>query len=76
MVLEYGLADASVASSNKSPVRLSLAQGGRPLAAVEAGNERGLHELPLTLSSTAPISLEIRVDNEGARVFGFDLVAY
>jgi len=75
-VLEYGLADASVASSNKSPVRLTLVQGGRSLAAVEAGRERGLAELPLTLSSTAPITLEIRVDNEGARVFGFDLVVY
>lgn len=75
-VLEYGLADASVASSNKSPVRISLSQAGRPLAAVDAGNERGLQELPLTLSSTLPITLEIRVDNEGARVFGFDLVVY
>ena len=48
----------------------------KPPAAVEAGRERGLAELPLTLSSTAPITLEIRVDNEGARVFGFDLVVY
>ncbi|MFO0723386.1 MAG: hypothetical protein U1E65_06375 [Myxococcota bacterium] len=75
-IFDYGLADASVASGNASPVSLSLLQRDQVLAKVEAGRQRGLLHLPLSLTSTAPITLELRVDNEGARVFGFDLRVY
>lgn len=73
-IVRYGLADASAASDNPSPVRLEIAQGDKPIGFGEAGRERGLRSLPLTLTSTQPLRLELRVDKDGARVFGFDVV--
>ena len=75
-VVRYGLADASVASDNPSPVRIQLNQGTTAIGYAEAKNVRGLKALPLTLTSTAPLVLELRVDRDGARVFGFDVSFY
>lgn len=72
-ILRYGLADASVASGNKSPVKLRLLQGGAAIAETSAANVRGLLSVELTLTSTAPLALEISTAVDGARVFGFDL---
>lgn len=75
-VLRYGLADASVQSDNPTPVRLSVKQRGLEIGRAEAGNTAGLHRLELSLTSTAPISLELECERDGARVFGFDLEVY
>lgn len=72
-ILRYGLADASAGSGNTSPVRLTIAQGPKPIGFAEVSKERGLRSLPLALTSTAPLTLELRVDQDGARVFGWDL---
>jgi hypothetical protein len=71
--LHYGLADASADSTNQSPVTVVMKQGTSAGARARLINEHGLQSLDLALTSTAPLALEISVDNEGARVFGFDL---
>lgn len=75
-VLRYGLADASVASTNTTPVEITVAQRARTLSQAQATNVRGLQALELPLTSTAPLTLELRSANDGARVFGFDLELY
>lgn len=75
-VLRYGLTDGSVASQNPEPVKLTLRQGAQVLSELTVLNERGLHEVELSLTSSAALSLEMRCKNEGARVFGFDLELY
>jgi hypothetical protein len=76
VTLHYGLADASVDSTNKDPVEVVVRQGPSLLARAETKNEHGLTSIDLALTSTAPIALEIAVKNEGARVFGFNLEEY
>jgi hypothetical protein len=76
VILRYGMADASVASDNPTPIRISVKQGDGEIARAAATNIQGLHTLPITLTSTAPVSVEIRCERDGARVFGFDLEFY
>jgi hypothetical protein len=71
--LRYGLADASVHSDNPTPVELALLQRGRIVGRAAAGNDEGLHQLELALTSTGALILELRSERDGARVFGFDL---
>jgi hypothetical protein len=75
-VFFYGLADASVQSPNPHPVKIDLRQGSRVLAELEAGHDLGLFEHELTLTSTAPLSIDLEVEEDGARVFGFDVELY
>ncbi|MCA9552821.1 MAG: hypothetical protein KC933_22495 [Myxococcales bacterium] len=75
-VLRYGLADASVTSDNSEPVQVTLRQGDRLLAEVEADNSFGLHAVEFTLTSTLPMTLSIEAKEDGARVFGWDLEQY
>ena len=75
-VLRYGLADASVAADNPHPVELTLRQRGTTVARATAAPVVGLQTLTHTLTSTAPITLELRARQDGARVFGFDVEQY
>ncbi len=72
-VLRYGLSDAAAQSNNTDPVALHLLQGDRTLARVQAGNNPGFHDIPFVLTTTAALVLELRSQNDGARVFAFDL---
>ncbi len=76
VTLKWALTDSACASPNRLPVRLRLLDGSDELEKAEAGNEVGLHSLTATRSSTAAglLSLELRAEHEGARIFGFDLV--
>lgn len=76
LVFRYGLADASVAADNPFPLELTLRQGRAVLATPKVAKERGLHTLELSSTSTAPVTLELRTQRDGARVFGFDLEQY
>jgi hypothetical protein len=76
LVFRYGLADASVAADNPFPLELTLRQGGVVLATPKVAKDRGLHTLELSSTSTAPVTLELRTQRDGARVFGFDLEQY
>ncbi len=79
VIFRYGLADASAAATNPAPVELTLATGdGAPLGTAQVGKQRGLHALPLELprpagGGDATLVLELRVADEGARTFGFDV---
>ncbi len=75
-VLRYGLADGSVTSGNDSAVQVTLRQGAEQITELQAGNQFGLHAYEWTLTSTAPITVQIEADNDGARVFGWDLDQY
>jgi hypothetical protein len=75
-IFRYGLADASIAAPNPHPVEIKLAQNGAIKAEAKAGKDRGLQHLELTITSTAPLVLDLRVEVDGARVFGFDLEEY
>jgi hypothetical protein len=75
-VFFYGLADASVQSPNRHAVQVRVSQGDDVLAAVEASNELGLFDLELTLTSTRPLAIDLDVEEDGARVFGFDVELY
>jgi hypothetical protein len=75
-VLRYGLADASVASDNVHPVKVTVRQGTATLLETTAGEDFGLEHRAFTLTSTAPVALELEVESDGARVFGFDLELY
>lgn len=75
-VLFYGLADKSAESDNPHPIELSLRQADRAVARIEVGNDPGLHTMELTLTSTAPLEIDMEVERDGARVFGFDLELY
>jgi len=75
-VLRYGLSDASVASGNDDVVRVEVAQADRVLERLRVGGDFGLDAAGLTLTSTAPIRLDLRVEDDGSRVFGFDLEFY
>jgi hypothetical protein len=76
-VLRYGLSDASAASSNHAPVELTISRAGTVLKKEATTNERGLKVIELALTSTsAPLELELSVENDGARVFGFELELY
>lgn len=75
-VLRYGLADASVASGNPHPVEVEVRQAGDRLARVLAGEAFGLMGASMALTSTAPLQLELRTENDGSRVFGFDVEFY
>ncbi len=76
-ILRYGLADESMASENQSPVVVTVHQSGKQLHQAKAGQDYGFHPLELSLTSTsAPISVSIETENDGARVFGFDLEFY
>lgn len=70
--LSYGLTDASVKSANPHPVHIRLLQGKTVLAETDL-LAMGLHTLEPTLSGTAALQLELTAENDGARVFGFDL---
>jgi len=72
-VLHHALSDASVASTNPHPVKVRLDQGSRQLFRARVGDDFGLTAHPFTLTSTTPLSLEIRVQEDGARVYGFDV---
>lgn len=76
LVFRYGLADASVAADNPFPLEFTLRQGRAVLATPKVAKERGLHTLELSSTSTAPVTLELRTQRDGARVFGFDLEQY
>lgn len=71
-VLWYGLSDAAVTSENTAPVELAVVQRGRTLARATASNTFGFQMIELVLTSTHPVTLELRVERDGARVFGFD----
>lgn len=73
--LRYGLSDGAVGSNNRAPVKIRITEGDRVLATAEATNRPGLHALPFTRTATraGAIRLEIETENEGARIFGFDL---
>lgn len=76
-VLRYALSDASAVSSNTAPVTIALSRGGEKLKVEQTKNQRGLNIVELVLTSTrAPLVMELSVDNDGARVFGFDLELY
>ena len=71
--VEFALSDAATRSTNRSPVEVVLrTPGGRRLAEGAADNHPGLKKLAFTSTAT-PILLEITTDNDGARVFGFDI---
>lgn len=72
-VFRYGMADASVQSSNPHPIQVRLTQEGRTRFTARVGDELGLASTSLTLTSTAPLELELTVQDDGARVFGFDV---
>ncbi len=75
VILHYGLSDGACAAGNTAPVRVRVLDGEQTLGEVEANNKPGLHSVTLTRSSTRAghLSLQLRTDNEGARIFGFDL---
>jgi hypothetical protein len=76
-VLRYALSDASVVSSNTSPVTVLLSRGGQKLREETTKNQRGFSTIELALTSTrAPLVMELSVENDGARVFGFDMEFY
>lgn len=76
-VFFFGLADQSVMSQNVHPVKIHLRQGDQTIARTEAANELGLHDMELTLTSTStPLTIELTVEEDGARVFGFDVELY
>ena len=76
VVLRYGLADASVHADNPFPVEVTLRQGDTTLATTRFDPEVGLHSIERTLTGTQALSLELWVERDGARVFGFDLEQY
>lgn len=71
--LLFGLSDQAHASS-KVPVKVTLRQGDRVLAAGTTGG-RGLQRTRFTLTSSGArtLELELTTENDGARVFGFDI---
>jgi hypothetical protein len=73
--LHYALSDAAHRSENRSPITIRLRQGERTLVAAETGRSPGIETKAFVLTSTgAPtLELEIVTENDGARVFGFDL---
>lgn len=72
--LEFALSDDATRSRNRSPVNVAVVdEAGQTLAKGQADNRPGLKRLALTLTSTDWVALEIRTDNDGARVFGFDV---
>ncbi len=72
--LRYALSDASFASGNDAPVQVRLRVDDHVVASADAGRQPGLHPLSFTVSSTAAtVAVEITCENDGARVFGFDL---
>ena len=75
-VLRYGMADASVGADNPHPVALTVRQANAVLSTTEVPLDYGLRSLEGTLTSTAPLQIEIEVHRDGARVFGFDLEQY
>ncbi len=75
-VLFYGLADASVQSPNTHPVKMHVHQGETTLADLEAGKELGLLDVELTLTSTRALEIDLFVEEDGARVLGFDVELY
>jgi hypothetical protein len=75
--LRYGLSDASMAASNPHPVTLTVAQAGAVIAVAQAGERWGFEPLPLPLTSTtAPLVVRAEVEDDGARVLGFDVEFY
>ncbi len=76
IVFAYGLTDASVTSDNTDPVKVRVEQGGRTLSELEADNSYGLKEKVFSVTSTAPMTIDITVGFDGARVFGFDVRQY
>ena len=76
-VLAYALSDASVVSSNTTPVQVRLRMDDHVEATAAATNRRGLSRLPFTLTSTTrTVGVEIECPMDGARVFGFELELY
>ncbi len=75
-ILRYGMADASVGADNPHPIALTVRQGDTVLSTVDVPLGYGLRSLEGTLTSTAPLRVELEVDRDGARVFGFDLEQY
>ncbi len=77
LVLRYGMADASVAVvDNPHLIALTLRQGTQALVEHPVPRTTGLKEVEVTLTSTLPVTLELRVKRDGARVFGFDIDQY
>lgn len=75
ITLKWALTDTAHASPNKLPVQIRLLDGPTAIASTQTGPKVGLHPLTVTRSSTAAgtVSIEIRAEHEGARIFGFDL---
>lgn len=70
--LSYGLTDQAARSGNRHPISMRFLQGERLLGAAQVRGP-GLQTLSPTLTGTAGLTLELSVDDDGARVFGFDL---
>ena len=75
-VLRYGMADASVHADNPHLIELVIRQGERLLAEQTVYRTAGLKTLELALTSTDAVTVELRVEQDGARVFGFDVEQY
>ena len=73
--LRYGLSDEAVRSPNPVPVHIRLSDDGQPLGEARATNHPGFFAQTFTRTSTgaSTLSLELQTENEGARIFGFDL---
>ena len=76
LVLRYGLADASVHADNPHPINIAVRQGANLIGTAKADPVEGLKSLELAVTSTRPVTLELTVKQDGARVFGFDVEQY
>ena len=72
--LRFALSDTATRAANTAPVEVTLAIDGKNVAKGTATNDPGLKALPFVLSSTAAeVSIAISTEQDGARVFGFDV---
>lgn len=75
-VIRYGMADTSVRAPNPHLIDLVVRQGTKRLSRRRVPRTVGIKTLELTLTSTAPLIMELSVQRDGARVFGFDVEQY
>lgn len=71
--LVYGLSDGSIDAPNPHPVELQVLQGTTLIGVAQAGHDYGLQRLELPLTSSTALRVQVRAEQDGARVLGWDL---
>ena len=72
-ILRYGLSDESLRTDNPYLVEVVVHQSSSLVAKTYAGDNTGFRRMNIPLTSMSPLLVSISVQEDGARVFGWDI---